>query len=120
MSNVSSVKNRTYLTNIGRLSKLVSIMNKHRIHRVAKLTGLSKDVIRVWERRYSLVKPSRSANRYREYTDEDVSLFRFLKEEMDQGQTIGGLAMEGRDSLLQRMHASSIPKQQEFAPHRRV
>ncbi|MBL8051781.1 MAG: MerR family transcriptional regulator, partial [Nitrospira sp.] len=68
-------------------------MNKHRIHRVAKLTGLSKDVIRVWERRYSLVKPSRSANRYREYTDEDISLFRFLKEELDRGQTIGGLAM---------------------------
>jgi len=93
-------------------------MNKHRIHRVAKLTGLSKDVIRVWERRYSLVKPSRSANRYREYSDEDVSLFRFLKEELDRGQTIGGLAMEGRDSLLQRMRASSIPKQQELAPHR--
>ena len=93
-------------------------MNKHRIHRVAKLTGLSKDVIRVWERRYSLVKPLRSANRYREYTDEDVSLFRFLKEELDRGQTIGGLAMEGRDSLLQRMHVSSIPKQQELVPHR--
>ena len=92
-------------------------MNKHRIHRVAILTGLSKDVIRVWERRYSLVKPSRSANRYREYSDEDVSLFRFLKEELDRGQTIGGLAMEGRDSLLQRMRASSIPKQQELAPH---
>jgi MerR family transcriptional regulator, light-induced transcriptional regulator len=93
-------------------------MNKHRIHRVAKLTGLSKDVIRVWERRYSLVKPSRSANRYREYTDEDVSLFRFLKVELDRGETIGGLAMEGRESLLQRMHASSIPKQQELVPHR--
>jgi methanogenic corrinoid protein MtbC1 len=93
-------------------------MNKHRIHRVAKLTGLSKDVIRVWERRYSLVKPLRSANRYREYTDEDVSLFRFLKEELDRGQTIGTLAIEGRESLLQRMRASSIPKQQELAPHR--
>jgi MerR family transcriptional regulator, light-induced transcriptional regulator len=92
-------------------------MNKHRIHRVAKLTGLSKDVIRVWERRYSLVKPLRSANRYREYTDEDVSLFRFLKEELDHGQTIGTLALEGRDSLLQRMRVHSIPKQQELAPH---
>lgn len=71
----------------------------------------------MWERRYSLVKPSRSANRYREYSDEDVSLFRFLKEELDRGQTIGELAMEGRDSLLQRMRASSTPKLQELAPH---
>ena len=49
-------------------------MNTHRIHRVAKLTGLSKDVIRVWERRFALLKPTRGANRYRNYSDEDVAL----------------------------------------------
>lgn len=92
-------------------------MNSHRIHRVAKLTGLSKDVVRVWERRYGLIKPLRSANRYREYTDEDVALLRFLKEELDRGQTIGALAVEGRDSLLQRMRASSVPTPQSFTPH---
>lgn len=92
-------------------------MNTHRIHRVAKLTGLSKDVVRVWERRYGLVKPLRSANRYREYTDEDVSLLRFLKEELDRGHTIGALALEGRDSLLQRMRAYSVPTPQTLTPH---
>ncbi len=91
-------------------------MKTHRIHRVAKLTGLSKDVIRVWEKRYGLVKPLRSANRYREYTDEDVALLRFLKEELDRGQTIGALAIEGRDSLLQRMRLDAVPNQQELAP----
>ena len=93
-------------------------MSNHRIHRVAKLTGLSKDVIRVWERRYGLVKPLRSANRYREYTDGDVALLRFLKEEMDRGQTIGALASEGRESLLQRMRMISTPKQEELTPHK--
>jgi len=92
-------------------------MNTYRIHRVAKLTGLSRDVIRVWERRYGLVKPIRSANRYREYTDEDVALLRFLKEELDQGQTIGSLAVEGRDPLLQRMRLSTTSTHQELAPH---
>ena len=92
-------------------------MNTHRIHRVAKLTGLSKDVVRVWERRYGLVKPLRSANRYREYTDEDVALLRFLKEELDRGQTIGALALEGRDSLLQRVRISSPHSPQELKPH---
>lgn len=92
-------------------------MNTYRIHRVAKLTGLSRDVIRVWERRYGLVNPVRSANRYREYTDEDVALLRFLKEELDQGQTIGSLAVEGRDSLLQRMRLSTTSTHQELAPH---
>ena len=82
------------------------------------MTGLSRDVIRVWERRYGLVKPLRSANRYREYTDEDVTLLRFLKEELDRGQTIGALAIEGRESLLQRMRQFSTPKQEELAPHK--
>jgi methanogenic corrinoid protein MtbC1 len=78
---------------------------------------LSKDVVRVWERRYGLVKPLRSANRYREYSDEDVALLRFLKEELDRGQTIGALAVEGRDSLLQRMRASTAPSRQDLTPH---
>lgn len=92
-------------------------MNTHRIHRVAKLTGLSKDVVRVWERRYGLVKPFRSANRYREYSDEDVGLLRFLKAELERGQTIGALAIEGRESLLRRMRVSSSPSTQELKPH---
>ncbi|UVT15893.1 MAG: cobalamin B12-binding domain-containing protein [Nitrospira sp.] len=92
-------------------------MNTHRIHRVSKLVGLSRDVVRVWERRYGLVKPLRSANRYREYTDEDVALLRFLKEELDRGQTIGALAVEGRDALLNRMRISSTPKRQDLSPH---
>ena len=66
-------------------------MNTHRIHRVAKLTGLSKDVIRIWERRHGLVVPSRSANRYREYSDEEVALLRFLKAQMEQGARLAQL-----------------------------
>src|SRR5689334_4443179 len=92
-------------------------MNTHRIHRVARLTGLSKDVVRVWERRYGLVKPLRSANRYREYSDEDVALLRFLKGELERGQTIGALAMEGRESLLRRIRISSSSSPQELKPH---
>lgn len=81
------------------------------------MVGLSKDVIRVWERRYGLVKPLRSSNRYREYTDKDVALLRFLKQELDRGQTIGALAVEGRDALLQRMRTSSVGTAQELKPH---
>jgi len=76
--------------------------------------------VRVWERRYGLIKPSRSLNRYREYTDQDVALLRFLKEELDRGQTIGALAVEGRDSLLQRMRLSSAPKEEALKPHDRL
>lgn len=92
-------------------------MNKHRIHRVAKLTGLSKDVIRVWERRYGLVTPSRSSNRYREYSDEDVALLRFVKAQMELGETIGGLATEGRNSLVARMRLATPLTTEDQKPH---
>ena len=82
-------------------------MNNHRIHRVAKLTGLSKDVIRVWERRFGILKPTRGANRYRNYSDEDVALLRFLKEQLDAGGSIGELAKLGREELLGRARASA-------------
>jgi len=82
-------------------------MNTHRIHRVAKLTGLSKDVIRVWERRFGLLKPTRGANRYRNYSDDDVALLRFLKEQLDAGGSIGELAKLGREELLGRARASA-------------
>ncbi|CAI4029953.1 Cobalamin B12-binding domain-containing protein [Nitrospira tepida] len=85
------------------------IMNTHRIHRVAKLTGLTKDVIRVWERRYGLLKPIRGANRYRNYSDEDVLLLRFLKQEQERGYSIGDLAELGRDELLARARQSALP-----------
>ncbi len=80
-------------------------MNTHRIHRVSKLTGLTKDVIRVWERRYGILQPERGENRYRLYTDEDVALLRYLKSEMDKGASIGDLAALGREALIERIHA---------------
>lgn len=85
-------------------------MNTHRIHRVAKLTGLSKDVIRVWERRFGLLKPTRGANRYRNYSDDDVTLLRYLKEQLDAGASIGELAKVGREELLThaRAHAPRV------------
>ena len=95
-------------------------MNTHRIHRVAKLTGLSKDVIRVWERRYWLVKPSRSSNRYREYSDEEVALLRFVKAQMEQGATIGSLAAEGHDSLVVRMRVATPVSAEDQKPHERL
>ena len=95
-------------------------MNTYRIQRVAKLTGLSRDVIRVWERRYGLIKPLRGANRYRIYTDEDVALLRYLRIETEKGQTIGDLAAIGRDMLLARMRESSVLHWAEGAGYGRI
>jgi MerR family transcriptional regulator, light-induced transcriptional regulator len=81
------------------------------------LTGLSKDVIRVWERRYGVVQPLRGANRYRLYTDDDVVLLRYLKAELEKGQSIGELVAEGHDKLLSRAKAIGTTMEERPTPY---
>lgn len=95
-------------------------MNTFRIHRVSKLTGLSRDVIRVWERRYGLLHPMRGPNRYRLYTDEDVALLRYIRGELDKGESIGELAALGRDELCARMRSATPPPRVEGQPYERL
>ena len=88
----------------------------YRIHRFSKLTGLSAHVIRAWEKRYDLVSPTRGKNRYRQYTDEDVTFFRYLKGEVDKGHSIGALAELGREELLKRSKVASVESPQVEPP----
>ncbi len=48
-------------------------------------TGLSKDVLRVWERRYGFPRPSRDGNGERLYTAGEVAKLRAVKRLMDAG-----------------------------------
>lgn len=65
---------------------------KHPIQVVSRRTGLSSDVIRVWERRYGAVNPTRSGNRRRLYTDEDVERLLLLRRATLAGRRIGDVA----------------------------
>lgn len=47
-----------------------------RIGRLATLSGVSTDVLRIWERRFGLFSPVRSPNGYRMYTDQDLAVAR--------------------------------------------
>ena len=78
-------------------------MDVYKIDHVAKLTGLSKHVIRSWERRFDLLNPERGGNRYRMYTQKDVDLLSYIKKELEEGFAIGELAKLGRDNLLLQM-----------------
>jgi len=79
-------------------------MKTYRINQVSKMTGLSKEVLRVWEKRYRLVSPQRGPNRYRLYTDEDLKLLNFLVREIEMGQSIGELASLGKDEIWVRIN----------------
>lgn len=61
---------------------------KYMIGRVTKLTGLSVDVIRVWERRYAAIKPLRSDGGTRLYSDADVSRLNRLRQAVELGHSI--------------------------------
>ncbi|HRF13460.1 MAG TPA: MerR family transcriptional regulator, partial [Candidatus Accumulibacter phosphatis] len=58
---------------------------------VERDTGLSKDVLRVWERRYGFPAPCRDANGERSYPAEQVERLRLIKRLMDQGHRPGKL-----------------------------
>jgi len=78
-------------------------MDAYKIDHVAKLTGLSKHVIRSWERRFDLLNPVRGGNRYRMYTQEDVDLLIYIRRELESGFAIGELAKLGREVLIGQM-----------------
>ncbi|HSE97698.1 MAG TPA: MerR family transcriptional regulator, partial [Blastocatellia bacterium] len=59
---------------------------------VTRLTGLSADVVRVWERRYEAVRPERSEGGSRLYTEEDVARLRRLRQAVERGHNIGQAA----------------------------
>lgn len=58
---------------------------------VERDTGLSKDVLRVWERRYGFPMPERDGNGERLYPAEQVNRLRLIKRLMDQGHRPGKL-----------------------------
>ncbi len=55
------------------------------ISAVERETGLSKDVLRMWERRYAFPKPARDDNGERQYTVAEVAKLRAIKRLMDVG-----------------------------------
>jgi DNA-binding transcriptional MerR regulator/methylmalonyl-CoA mutase cobalamin-binding subunit len=74
----------------------------YEIHEVSQLTGLDAARIRVWERRYEVVRPLRQANRYRSYTGEQVALLRAYARLCAAGERIGDLAREPRERVIAR------------------
>ncbi len=78
----------------------------YRIGTVARLSGLSTHVIRVWERRYAVLSPDRTPGGARLYDDADVERLRLLKRAVDSGHSIGSLAQLSTEALARLVLAS--------------
>lgn len=55
---------------------------------VEQQTGISAATLRAWERRYTLIEPKRTASGYRLYSERDVALLRWVRQQMNDGLTI--------------------------------
>ena len=85
-------------------------MYKYPIKVVSQMTGLSVFVIRAWEKRYSVVTPSRTETNRRLYSEEDIEKLRILSEAVQRGHNIGGIARLSTkeiQAVLDRNHTGS-------------
>ena len=69
------------------------------ISAVERETGLSKDVLRMWERRYGFPKPGRDDNGERQYTVPEIAKLRAIKRLMDVGMRPGKIIHGALDEL---------------------
>lgn len=86
-----------------------SCVQTYRIGAVARLTGIPPDTLRVWERRYGLVTPLRSAVGTRLYGAEDVARLTLIKRLVDHGDAISHVAGLSLGALRERMRGLQAP-----------
>jgi DNA-binding transcriptional MerR regulator len=97
----------------------VSATPKYLIGRVTKLTGLSIDVVRVWERRYAAVVPARSGGGTRLYSDADIRRLRRLRQAVDGGHSISQAARLS-ETELDDLIADAQPSIEAADPYRAI
>lgn len=71
------------------------------LREVAAITGLSKQALYAWERRYNVVSPKRNARGVRSYSEEEVHRLQLLCQGTAKGHRIGKLVQLGLDDLKQ-------------------
>ena len=84
----------------------------HPIQVVTRRTGLSADVLRVWEKRYAVVTPVRSTSGRRQYSDADIERLRLLVQVTRTGRGIGQVAALPTEAL------AALLDEETPAPHR--
>lgn len=82
----------------------------HSITDVERETGIGRDTLRVWERRYGFPTPQRNQRGEREYGQDQVERLRLIKQLLDSGQRPGKL-LPLNLPRLQQLAQQSLPQQ---------
>lgn len=94
----------------------------YRIKTVSEITGIPKNTLVAWERRYGIPDPERLANGYRQYSDADIATLQQLKSAIADGLKISeavGLVRdhrEHRDRAPIAGSAIAVAPEQAFEP----
>lgn len=83
-------------------------VNLYPMRLVTKMTGLSADTIRAWERRHGAVSPVRTEGNTRRYSSTEVRRLLLLREATRRGHSIGSIANLGAPAL-ERLLAADQP-----------
>ncbi len=81
------------------------------IQHASQLSGLSSHVIRIWERRYNALSPSRTGTNRRMYCEEAIKRLKLLRVLTENGHRIGGVARlctTDLEELVKKLPASTI------------
>ncbi len=84
---------------------------------VTERTGLSADVLRVWERRYGVVAPGRSPGGQRWYSEADVARLRLLARAVECGRSISTVARLSDDALADVVRSEEASRLARTTPH---
>lgn len=82
---------------------------KYTIKNVSAQTGILPVTLRAWERRYQVLSPGRSGNRYRLYSDRDVAVLRWLKSRVQNGISISAAVGELHQSTINGIWPEAVP-----------
>lgn len=93
---------------------------KYTIKTVCVQTGIRAVTLRAWERRYELLSPHRSENRYRLYSDRDVAILRWVKNRVDNGMSISSTVNELKSLARQGDWPEAIPTGPSIMPSART
>jgi len=74
---------------------------QYSISEIEQETGISRDTLRVWERRYNFPTPARNQRSERVYTLEQLNRLRLIKQLLDDGMRPGKLVSLGTQQLQQ-------------------
>ena len=82
---------------------------RYNIRAVERLTGVPAPTIRSWERRYGFPTPERTATARRLYSEQDVAVIRWVKQETGRGTAVGQALQWAREYLAEEPPAAASP-----------